>query len=96
MNVSTENKNKDRGYFHYLINNYRRAAFSAQLKSKVGLALAKAESLRITLNLDGAPITSKSPTHPSVSVTVLRCPTGPFPVSPVPVLAGEVTHRYRL
>jgi hypothetical protein len=23
-------------------------------------------------------------------------PTGPFPVSPVPVLAGEVAHRYRL
>ncbi len=26
----------------------------------------------------------------------LRCLTGPFPVSPVPVLAGEVAHRYRL
>ena len=26
----------------------------------------------------------------------LRHPTGPFPVSPVPVLAGEVAHRYRL
>jgi hypothetical protein len=26
----------------------------------------------------------------------LRCPTGPFPVSPVPVLAGEAAHRYRL
>ena len=26
----------------------------------------------------------------------LRGPTGPFPVSPVPVLAGEVAHRYRL
>ncbi len=45
----------DRGMFHY-----RRAAFSAQLKNKVGLALAKAAALRITLNLDGAPITSKS------------------------------------
>ena len=52
----------DRGFFHY-----RRAAFSAQLKSKVGLALAKAAALRITLNLDGAPITSKSHTHPSHS-----------------------------
>jgi hypothetical protein len=29
-------------------------------------------------------------------VCILRCPTGPFPVSPVPVLAGEVAHRYRL
>jgi hypothetical protein len=26
----------------------------------------------------------------------LRHPTGPFPVSPVPALAGEVIHRYRL
>jgi hypothetical protein len=27
---------------------------------------------------------------------VVRHVTGPFPVSPVPVLAGEVAHRYRL
>ncbi len=54
----------DRGFFHY-----RRAAFSAQLKSKVGLVLAKAAVLRVTLNLDGAPITSKSHTHPSHSQT---------------------------
>ena len=33
------------GQFHF-----RRAAFSAQLKSKVGLALAKAPALRINLN----------------------------------------------
>jgi formylmethanofuran dehydrogenase subunit D len=26
----------------------------------------------------------------------VRHGTGPFPVSPVPVLAGEVAHRYRL
>ena len=26
----------------------------------------------------------------------LRHVTGPFPVSPVPALAGEVAHRYRL
>jgi hypothetical protein len=37
----------DRGQFHF-----RRAAFSQQLKSKVGLALAKAAALRINLNLD--------------------------------------------
>ena len=54
----------DRGQFHF-----RRAAVSAQLKSRVGLALAKAAVLRITLNLDGAPITSKSHTHPSHSQT---------------------------
>jgi len=43
------------------------SVLSQQLKSKVGLALAKAAALRITLNLDGAPITSKSHTHPSHS-----------------------------
>jgi hypothetical protein len=54
----------DRGMFHF-----RRAAFSQQLKSKFDLALSKASALRITLNLDGAPITSKSHTHPSHSQT---------------------------
>ncbi len=52
------------GFFHF-----RRAAFLQQLKSKVGLALAKAAALRIVLNLDGAPIASKSHTHPSHSQT---------------------------
>ena len=52
----------DRGVFHY-----RRAAFSSMLKSKVGLTLAKTTALRITLNLDGSPIISKSHTHPSHS-----------------------------
>ncbi len=54
----------DRGFFHY-----HRAAFSIQLKSKVGLDLAKAATLRITLNLDGAPITSRTHTHSSHSQT---------------------------
>jgi hypothetical protein len=44
-------------------------AVSAQLKSKVGLALTKAAALRITLNLDGAPIISRTHTHPSHSKT---------------------------
>jgi hypothetical protein len=48
---------------------FRRAVFLTHLKSKVGLALAKAASLRINLNLDGAPIASKSHTHPSHSQT---------------------------
>jgi hypothetical protein len=52
------------GFFHF-----RRAAFSSGLKSKVGLALAKAAAVRIVLNLDGAPIASKSHTHPSHSQT---------------------------
>jgi hypothetical protein len=54
----------DCGQFHF-----RRAAFSQQLKSKVGLVLPKAAVLRINLNLDGAPIASKSHTHPSHSQT---------------------------
>jgi hypothetical protein len=52
------------GQFHF-----RRAAFSAQIKGKVGLALAKAAALRINLNLDEAPIASKSHTHPTHSQT---------------------------
>jgi hypothetical protein len=48
---------------------YRRAAFSSQLKSKVGNILAKAAALRINLNIDGAPIASRSHTHPSHSQT---------------------------
>ena len=41
----------------------RRAAFSSLLKSRVGNILAKPAALRVTLNLDGASITSKSHTH---------------------------------
>jgi hypothetical protein len=48
---------RERGQVHF-----RRAAFSTQLKSRVGLALAKAATLRLTLNLDEVPITSKSHT----------------------------------
>ena len=51
------------GQFHY------RAAFSSQLRSKVGNMLAKAAALRINLNIDGAPIASKSHTHPPHSQT---------------------------
>jgi hypothetical protein len=54
----------DRGQFHF-----RRAAFLTQLKSKVGLALAKAAASHVNLNLDGAPIAYKSLTHPSHSQT---------------------------
>jgi hypothetical protein len=48
---------------------FRRAAFLIQLQSKVGLSLPKAAALRININLDGAPIASKSHTHPSHSQT---------------------------
>jgi hypothetical protein len=49
--------------------NFRRAAFSQDLKRKVNLVLSKAAALRINLNIDGEPITSKSHTHPSHSQT---------------------------
>jgi hypothetical protein len=52
------------GQFHF-----RRASFSQQIKSKVGLALAQAAALRINLNLDGTPIESKTHTHPVHSST---------------------------
>ena len=54
----------NRGFFHY-----RRAAYSAQLKSQCGNILAKAAASRIILNLDGEPIASKSHAHPSHSQT---------------------------
>ena len=54
----------DRGQVHI-----RRSAFSLQLKSRVSNILAKAAALRITLNIDGAPVASKSHTHPSHSQT---------------------------
>ncbi len=50
------------GFFHF-----RRVAFFTNLKSKIGNLLAKTAVLRINLNLDGDPITSKSHTHPSHS-----------------------------
>ena len=53
----------NRGFFHY------RAAYSPQFKSKCGNILPKVAALRINLNLDGAPIASKSHTHPSHSQT---------------------------
>ncbi len=54
----------DRGQFHF-----RRAAFASQIKSRVGLDLVKVSALRINLNIDGAPITTRTHTHPSHSQT---------------------------
>ena len=48
---------------------FKRAAFYNAIKINVGLVLAKAEALRITLritlNLDGAPIPARAYAHPS-------------------------------
>ena len=46
---------------------HKRGAFLAQLKSRIGTTLAKAAAMRVNLNIDGAPITSRSHTHPSHS-----------------------------
>jgi hypothetical protein len=48
---------------------YRRGTFSSHLKSEVGNILVKVETLRITLNIDNTPISSKSHTHPSHSLS---------------------------
>jgi hypothetical protein len=55
-------------YSYRLIGKLTAFLFAHQVKGKVGLALAKTVALRINLNLDGAPIASKSHTHPSHSV----------------------------
>jgi hypothetical protein len=54
----------DRGLFHF-----RRTTFSATLKAKVVSNLVKTAALRITLNIDGAPITSRTHIPPSHSQT---------------------------
>ncbi len=67
------------GQFHC-----RRTAFSAQLRSKVDNILTKAAALRITLNIDVAPIASKSHTHPSRSTTSRLLTSSLFLGVPVP------------
>ena len=46
---------------------YKRETFLSQLKSKIGSSLAKTAAMCVNLNIDGAPITSRSHTHPSHS-----------------------------
>jgi hypothetical protein len=57
------------GQFHF-----RRAAFSCQLKSKVGLTLDKAAVLRINLNLDGTRSTTDSVCARRVNFLVCSLP----------------------
>ena len=71
--------NQDQFHFH-------RTAFHSQLKSKVGNILAKTTALRINLNIDDAPISSRTHTHPSHSQTSRLLSTSlslgtPFPRS---------------
>ena len=51
-------------FFHF-----RHAAFLSQLKAKVCSTLVKTAALRVNLNLDGTPTTSRIHTHPSHSQT---------------------------
>ena len=63
---------------------YITGTFFENLKSKIGNLLTNAAALRINLNLDGVPITSKSHTHPSHSQTS-RLLTSSLPLGvPVP------------
>ena len=52
------------GLFHF-----HHTTFSSELKTKVGSTLTKAATLRVNLNIDGAPITLRTHTHPSHSQT---------------------------
>jgi hypothetical protein len=63
--VQSSQFERDQFHFGRAAFYFRRAAFSQHLQNKVGLDLAKAVDLRINLNIDGAPIASKSHTHPS-------------------------------
>ena len=68
-----------RDQFHY-----HRTAVSSHLKSKVVNILAKAVALRITLNIDGSPVVSRSHTHPSHSQTSRLLTSSLFLGVPVP------------
>ncbi len=84
ITVMLRKKNSWSGQFHY-----RRAAFSSQLKSKIGNILTKTTVLRITLNIDGALLTSRSPIESPIAlanlsfinyinlVSIFRCSSPP-------------------
>ena len=46
---------------------FKSTVFLSEFKVKVGSTIVKVEALRVNLNIDGAPITSRSHTHPSHS-----------------------------
>jgi hypothetical protein len=50
----------DRGFFHSC-----HEVFSSMFKSRVVNILVKVATLRVNLSIDGAPVASKSHTHPS-------------------------------
>ncbi len=65
---------------------FRRAALSSHLKGKVDSTLTKDTVLRINLNIDGVTITSRTHTHPLITLTnissinlvfIFRCSCSP-------------------
>ncbi len=66
--VSRGNNKQKFGFHSSRLFHFRRASFSSQVK-KVGSTLGKDKVLRVNLNLDGEPITSRTHTHPSHSQT---------------------------
>jgi hypothetical protein len=69
----------------------RRSVFSSEFKSKVGNILTKDEPLRISLNIDDKPITSKSHTHPSHSTSSRLLTSSPLDI-PVPNGTQSLSH----
>ncbi len=69
----------DRGLFHFC-----HTTFSPPIKSEVDNSLTKAAGLHVNLNLDGAPITSKSHTQSSHSQTSRLLPSSLSLGVPVP------------
>jgi hypothetical protein len=53
----------------HILTHHTRAAHSVTLKTQVDSTLTKTSALRININIDGTPITSKTHTHPSHSQT---------------------------
>ncbi len=69
-------------HFHHVV-------LSSKLNVRVDLTLTKTAILRITLKLDGVPMTSKSHTHPSHSQTSRLLTSSLYLGVPVPRTLGE-------
>jgi hypothetical protein len=79
----------DRGQFHFLL-----STFSTTLKEKVGGTLTNPAVLRITLNIDGVSITSRTHTHPSHSQTSRLFTSSLSLRVPVPIPTSETSKTY--
>ncbi len=68
----------------------------AVMKTEVMKYQALAGSIKSFTYVLRVVLTNSPNSCPSERVFSIRHVTSPFPVSPVPVLVGEVAHRYRL